>query len=198
MHATPFMRRIYDVPHFLRDIREVMTHAEDIREASRAGRVSKAFREKIMLAVTYVNGCRWCNYGHTRAALREGVSEDELRHLVEGEFALLPEGEVVALVFAQHYAETEGHPDQEALQRLEETYGQDAARDIIAYIRLITMGNLLGNTFDALISRVQGKAAPGSTFLSEFGVLCLVVFVTPIAFLGAAISQIMKSFTRLL
>ena len=105
MYATPFTKRIYNVPLFLTHMREIMNHTEDIRDASRAGRVSKPFREKIMLAVTHVNGCRWCNYGHTRAALREGVSEDELHHLLEGEFAMLPEGEVVALVFAQHYAD---------------------------------------------------------------------------------------------
>jgi AhpD family alkylhydroperoxidase len=192
MHATPFMKRIYKVQPFLRDIREIMNHAEDVREASRARRVSKAFREKIMLAVTYVNGCRWCNYGHTRAALREGVSEDELRHLMEGEFALLPEGEVVALAFAQHYAETAGHPEPAALQRLGETYGHETARDVLAYIRMITMGNLLGNTFDALLSRIRGNPAPGSTMLSEFGVLCLAVLVTPIAFLSAAISLLKR------
>lgn len=195
MYATPFTKRIYNVPLFLTHMREIMNHTEDIRDASRAGRVSKPFREKIMLAVTHVNGCRWCNYGHTRAALREGVSEDELHHLLEGEFAMLPEGEVVALVFAQHYAETEGRPDPNAVQRLEETYGQETARDILAYIRMITLGNLLGNTFDAFLSRFQGKVAPGSTFLSELGVLSLAVVMPPFAVLGLVITRSMKTLT---
>lgn len=47
------------------------------------------------------------------------------------------------------------------------------ARDILAYIRMITFGNLLGNTLDAFFSRLAGRPAPGSTLWDELGVLLL-------------------------
>lgn len=32
-----------------------------------------------MLGVTEVNGCKYCNYFHTRQAMKEGISKDEIR-----------------------------------------------------------------------------------------------------------------------
>ena len=53
-----------------------------------------------MLAVTSVNGCRYCSYFHTSLALKEGMSADEIQHLLGGEFADAPAAEAVALLFA--------------------------------------------------------------------------------------------------
>ncbi|NCP16180.1 hypothetical protein GW866_03945 [bacterium] len=36
---------------------------------------------------------------------------------------------------------------------------------------MITFGNLFGNTFDALLSRLAGKPAAGSSVWSELGVI---------------------------
>jgi hypothetical protein len=82
-----------------------------------------------------------------------------------------PENEVIALTFAQHYAESCCHPDPAAWERLATYYGAETANDILAYLRMITFGNLFGNTFDALLSRITGKPAPGSSLWSELGVL---------------------------
>jgi AhpD family alkylhydroperoxidase len=159
-----------------------------LRAAARGGRVSKAFAERIMLAVTQVNGCRYCHYGHTRAALRAGVSEAEIRSLTLGALDQLPAEELVALVYAQHFAESGGRPDLEARQRLQETYGPETARDIMAYIRMIMMGNLLGNTFDALLSRLARRPAAGSSLGQELGVLLGAFVFIPAGLLRRAVS----------
>jgi len=179
MPSTAFNKRIYTFPVFREAVRDIVTHFSDLRAASRGGRISKAFAEKIMLTVTRVNGCRYCSYGHARAALAVGVSEAELQKLLQGEIGAFPEQEAVALAFAQHYAETCCQPDPAAWQRLVEYYGPEAARDIQAYLRMITFGNLLGNTFDALLSRLAGQPAPGSRFRDEIGVILGVFFVMP-------------------
>lgn len=132
-----------------------------------------------MLAVTNVNQCRYCNFGHTRAALAAGVSNADIRNLALGEFDKLPEDEIVALIFAQHYAETGGDPDPEAWSKLQDTYGEDTARDIRVYIRMITIGNLSGNTFDALISRLKFNPAPDSSLTQELGVLLGAFIILP-------------------
>ncbi len=102
-----------------------MAHIGDIRRAHRSERVSKAFSERIMLAVTEVNGCRYCSYYHTSVALKAGLQEGEVQDILSGDLSSAPAEETVALLFAQHYAETEGHPEEEACQRLLETYGPE-------------------------------------------------------------------------
>jgi len=179
MPPAAFNKRIYTFSAFREAVHEIVAHFDDLRVASRTGRLGKPFAEKIMLTVTRVNGCRYCSYGHAHAALAVGVTETELQKLLSGEIGAFPEQEAVALAFAQHYAETCCQPDPAAWQRLVEYYGPAAARDIQAYLRMITFGNLLGNTFDALLSRLAGKPAPGSRLRDELGVLLGVFFVMP-------------------
>jgi hypothetical protein len=62
-----------------------------------------------------------------------------------------------ALVYALHYAETNRNPDPAQRDKLVATYGEDAARDIENYIRLIFFSNLTGNTFDSFLSRMRGE-----------------------------------------
>ncbi len=189
MQGTGFSRRIFSFPTFSAALDDVTGHLDDLKAAARSQRVSRAFAERIMLAVTQVNGCRYCDYGHTLAALRTGVTQDELRALREGNLDALPEGEVVALLFAQHYAERNGHPDPAAWERVVETYEPDAARDIMAYIRMIMMGNLLGNTFDAFWSRLAGRPAPGSSILDEIGVLAGMFVLAPVKLAGRLVGR---------
>ena len=171
-----FNRRIYTSPKEMIDaVMDILRHAPDLKAASRSGEIDKAFSEKIMLAVTQVNGCRYCDYGHTRAALKVGVTEDEIVSIARGELGDFPEDEAVALIYAQHFAESAGNPDPEATQRFVDYYGEEKARYIMAYIRMIMWGNLMGNTFDAVLSRFKGNPCRDSTLCSELGVLGLTI-----------------------
>lgn len=49
--------------------------------------ISEGLRERLMLAVTEVNGCRYCSFGHARAALAAGLTQDEVTSLLEGDLA---------------------------------------------------------------------------------------------------------------
>jgi AhpD family alkylhydroperoxidase len=149
-----FHKRFYTPRSFFRDFREMVAHRSAIRETARSGRVSRGFAEKIMMAVTAVNGCRYCAYFHTRQALKEGVLEDEVARILSLELGDFPPEEAVALAFAQHWAETQGQPDPEAERRFYETYGPQVSADILNWMRMISMGNLLGNSWDALLWRV--------------------------------------------
>jgi AhpD family alkylhydroperoxidase len=168
---TSFNRRIYTFPAFRADVWQIFDHLDDLRRAARGGRVSKAFAEKIMLVVSSVNGCRYCNYAHSRAALAAGVSDVELQNLLALDLGAFPAHEVTALTFAQHYAEAACQPDPAAWQRVVTYYGEETAQDILTYLRMITFGNLLGNTFDALLSRFARRPATGSSLWSELSVL---------------------------
>lgn len=176
---APFRKRIYTFPAFRTDVRQIFDHIDDLRRAARRGHVNKAFAEKIMLVVSSVNGCRYCCYGHSRAALAAGVPESELQRLLALDLGDFPADEVTALTFAQHYAETACQPDSAAWQQVGAYYGEETAKDILSYLRMITFGNLLGNTFDALLSRIAGNPASESSLWNELSVLLGVVWMPP-------------------
>lgn len=184
-----FSKRIYTVSAFRRDVEELVANMDEFRAARRAGRISPAFAERIMLTVTAVNGCRYCSYAHTRMALEAGVPPEHIQNIAEGKLGELPPEEAVALVFAQHYAESRGSPDSEAWQRLVKAYGSDAARDVLANARMIQVGNLMGNTFDALLSRFRGRPAAGSSIWQELGVLLGALVIIPWAMVKSALSH---------
>jgi AhpD family alkylhydroperoxidase len=125
-----------------------------IRRLMRDDLISPCFRESLMLAVTSVNKCRYCAYGHSHRALMEGLSKVEIEELCRGTFDQSPEEELPALFYAQHWAEHSGKVDEAAREKLISIYGQQRSEAIEMAIRLIQMGNLLGNTFDYLIYRV--------------------------------------------
>jgi AhpD family alkylhydroperoxidase len=185
MPEYTFNKRVFTFSTFAASARDLFAHLGELHSAFTQHRISHAFSEKIMLAVTQVNGCRYCSYAHTRMALQAGVSEPELRDLLMGEFSHIPEHELVAVLFAQHYAEQADHYDATAWQRLQDTYGAEVASDILSHIRVITFANLYGNTFDALLERLQFHPVRGSHFFDEVIVLPAGATIVPIGlFLG--------------
>lgn len=194
-HSATFQKRVYNLSGFLEDVRGAFRQMTDLRRATGQKRISQAFAERIMLAVTQVNDCRYCRFGHSRAALAAGVSQEELDDLLAGEFDSLPPDEVVAVAFAQHYAEQRDHPDPAVWQHLVNVYGDETAHQIMAHIRMITMGNLLGNTFDAILSRLRGRPAQGSHFYEEIAVLILALLLAPLAAIAVLYSSIRRRFS---
>jgi AhpD family alkylhydroperoxidase len=106
------------------------------------------FRERLMLAVTAVNGCRYCSYFHTKQALQSGIESDEINRLLAGDVDGCPVEETVGVLYAQHWAESNAHSDSEAVLRLQQTYGAKKAEAIDVLLHMIRLGNLLGNTWD--------------------------------------------------
>ena len=53
--------------------------------------ISSAFRERLMLAVTSVNECRYCARVHSVEALKHGVDQPELEQILSGEFNECPQ-----------------------------------------------------------------------------------------------------------
>ncbi len=63
----------------------------------------------------------------------------------------VPEDQKLALCYAQHWAETDANPDPEIKNQIQEEYGEETARGIEIALRMIRMGNLVGNTADFLL-----------------------------------------------
>jgi AhpD family alkylhydroperoxidase len=151
MTAGNFQKRTLSRRAFVAGLGEIISSLSDWRILRKQPAIPRSFGEKIMLAVTQVNDCRYCSYVHTRKALNAGVSEVEVRSLLDGVFEHSPSDQLIALAFAQHYAVSEGHPEAQALRELERTYGSESATVILAYIRIIFFANLAGNTLDKFL-----------------------------------------------
>ena len=158
-----FRKRRYErLGQFWDDVRSVWRMRGEVAGILRGKSLSPAFRERLMLAVTGVNACRYCTFVHTRAALHSGVAKSELAGLSAGTFDGAPEEECAALVYAQHWADTKKCPDPEAVERLNATYGPEVAARINATISFIYLNNLCGNTFDWLLYKVTFGLVGGS------------------------------------
>jgi len=151
-----FKKRIYkNLKDVFSDLWFPIRNRSRLREITRKKLISPAFRERLMLAVTAVNGCRYCSYFHTKQALKSGITAEEIRGLLAGDVANCPQDEAVAVIYAQHWAESDAHPDPEAVKRLQQTYGREKTEAINSILRMIRMANLLGNSWDYLIYRIS-------------------------------------------
>lgn len=157
MPTKTFKKRTYEsVSDLARDLVWPFRRRKQLRQAMGGDLVSPAFRERLMLAVTAVNDCRYCDYYHARAALTAGLSDAEVAALRDGVVDNAPAEQVPALLYAQHWAETNGRPAPAARQTLYEAYNPRRAEAIETVLRMIRTGNLLGNTADYLLFRLSG------------------------------------------
>jgi AhpD family alkylhydroperoxidase len=150
-----FRRRTYhNLSEIWADFRFIVARRALIRNAMRE-LLSPAFRERLMLSVTQVNQCRYCSAFHSQEALKAGLDREELATLLAGQIpAGTPQDEIPALLYALHWAESNAQPDPQAVQRLLERYGTEVSEAIHIVLRMIRMGNLLGNTADYILYRL--------------------------------------------
>jgi AhpD family alkylhydroperoxidase len=127
-----------------------------LRSDAERGLVDQDLRKRLMLAVTSVNRCRWCSWAHARGALKQGIPEGQVDELLCGTVDDCPEEELAALLYAIHWAETDGHPDAEARHAVVERYGAERTDAIDRALATIRAGNLLGNSFDYVFFRLSG------------------------------------------
>jgi AhpD family alkylhydroperoxidase len=153
MRIKQFNKRRYrSFVEFWSDLRLLFS---DFKKIKRVGLISPAFREKLMMAVTAVYGCSYCSWLHTTLALRTGIDREEITRLLSSSVGNCPEDEAIALLYAQHWADSNANPQPEFTQRLVEAYGSEKAKAINLLLRMNRMGNLVGNSFDYLLYRIS-------------------------------------------
>lgn len=162
-------------------------------KAKKAGKMNKAFLERIMLAVTEVNGCAMCSYYHTKVALETGFSAEEIRALLGGSFAEVPEQELSGVLFAQHYADLRGKPSLESWEKIVAEYGETGARGILAVTRMIMMGNAVGIPSGSFLLRFRGKPDPRSNVFYELLMMLAMVVFLPLAGMTAIVLNLVKA-----
>ena len=164
-----FDRRIFTGRAFFKDAGFLFSRIPMSAAAFHNRQISRGFMEKIMLVTTAVNGCTYCSWFHAKQALASGIGDEEVSNMMNLQFNTdASDFETTALLYAQHYAETDRQPEEEITQRFFEYYGEKTANHIYLFIRMISFGNLSGNTWDAFLSRFKGMPAKGSSVIFEF------------------------------
>lgn len=168
MPNETFNKNIYTAPLLLSDLGYLILRIPSIISALIDKNINRGFIEKIMTVTSAVNGCSYCTWFHARQAIASGISEEEVMNMMDLQFhANASDFEIMALLYAQHYAETQRKPEEEMTRKFRESYDKKTGDDIYLFIRLINFGNLFGNTWDGIISRFKGRPAKNSSFIFE-------------------------------
>ncbi|MFK5882720.1 MAG: hypothetical protein QM489_00020 [Candidatus Izemoplasma sp.] len=173
-----FNKRLFNIREFI-DILNKSTHSI-VKYKKEMKLISSTFETHIMLAVTEVNGCMLCSYYHTKQALESGISVEELSMFLTGDLATTNKEEVIAVLFAQHYASEHGNFDKDIFKNVIKEYGSDIAYGILGKITLIMMGNAYGIAYGCLKDRIKGKRVKGSKFINELMILLGIVPLLPV------------------
>ena len=157
-----------------------------LRKNRKIKTVDEAFIERIMLAVTEVNGCAICSYAHTKMALESGFSIEEIESFFSGSDTYIKAEEAVGILFAQSYADNRGVFDATTYKTLVDHYGEDKSQIILAAAKVMMAGNVIGLPMSAFSSRLKGKKYTNSSLFYEITMLlapiassikCLTCFV---------------------
>lgn len=156
-------KRTLTVGNFFSTVANVVTSAPVLLAALFRPKTSAALREKVMLGVTSVTDCRYCQWGHSHWAMANGVPLEEINQILSQETAALEAknpAEAAAILFARQYAEDLDGFERAAIENLRQYYTDAQVTEILAYVRAITLGSLTGNTLDAVLDRFRRNRRP--------------------------------------
>lgn len=178
------MGKLYTLPEAYAIVRKAGMTMPFLLRAERAGKMTEAFKERLMLAVTEVNGCRMCSWAHARIALEAGLSAGEIENMLGGQMGDVPPEELPAVLFAQHYADARGNPSPEAWKNIVSRYGHDGAMAILGAVRGIMTGNAYGIPLGSFLNRLRGKRESVDE-RSSLGYELLMLLTSPLVFVIA-------------
>jgi AhpD family alkylhydroperoxidase len=130
--------------------------------------VDPGFREELMLAVSRLNGCRYCSWGHHEWAQISGVSNQELAQLEQLDPSGFDRRKWVAISYARALVKEDFRRVQPELRRaVQHKYSPREIRQIELIANVMDVGNRTSNTFDAMLSRFKGAPAAHSRIVDE-------------------------------
>jgi len=178
-----FRKKVLTIKTFFKESFSLFRNFKGLKVAFRRKLIDSSFRERIMLAVTQVNQCRFCSFGHTHAALSTGISSKEIKEILDANFNNVPDNQKLALCFAQNFAESNGSVEPDYLNRLNCYYGIETSQDILTFTRFMSFCNLCGYTLEGFLQRFKGKRIENSLIHNEIIVIILMISFLPLILL---------------
>ena len=152
--------------------------------------ISPEFVERLQLAVTEVNGCPACSYQHTKMALRQGMSNEEISSFLSGGDEFIKPEEAKAIMFVQHFADSRGFPKKYAYDAIVKEYGEKEANIILSAAQVMIAGNIYGLPFSAFQARLKKQKYKDSSLFYELGMLIGGIILLPITMIHALLKAL--------
>lgn len=192
-------KKLYNIRESFMHLIKAFISIKYLSEAKKQGLISYPFQERLMLAVTEVNGCALCSYAHTKMALEAGLSSQEINNLLTGSNQEdTPEDELNAILFASYYAECRSKVDKAIWNKIVNEYGIEKALGILASIRIITVGNVYGIALGSFISRFKKDKSKRDLRTNLFYELIQLISFIPFTIIAMILSLFLKLFKVLL
>jgi AhpD family alkylhydroperoxidase len=157
-----------------------------LRQAHRNHAIGARLREQIRYGVAVTNECRHCQVAHEAFALHAGATAEELRSVVGGDPGVFEPHAWTAILYAQALAADDFAPNAELRAETERYWTRGQCDQIEAIALEMTVANRCGNTFDALLRRLGGRADPESRLRDELAVSALFLCGATISILRIA------------
>jgi len=192
-------KKLYNIRESFMHLIKAFISIKYLTKAKKQGLISYPFQERLMLAVTEVNGCALCSYAHTKMALEAGLSAQEINNLLTGSNQEdTPEDELNAILFASYYAECRSKVDKTIWNKIVSEYGIEKALGILASIRIITVGNVYGIALGSFISRFKKDKSKRDLRTNIFYELIQLITFIPFTIIAMIISFLLRVFKVLL
>lgn len=147
-------------------------------------KIDKRFKKNIQQSVSYVNSCRSCSHNHTKELINSGTSNQVLITMFDSHtFKHLKLEHALALIFAQHYAFTNGNYDQEAFERVIDFYGKDIAFGIMSTIKICCFRSAHYIALENLGDRLHFRKLSEARFFTDLYNSFFIFSLTPFVFL---------------
>lgn len=179
--------RTYTVPDLFKGLKSLMSRLPALWSIWIGGRLPRALREKVVVAVAQVNACRMCEHAHSRMAREAGVSDAELAALENMDEHAFDRRTWLAVAHARDRVVADfAHITKDASQdALVEVLGPQTYRDVEDVARVMTVANRIANTLNALPDRLRGTPVSGSRLADE---LFINFMFLPGAWLGTLVA----------
>lgn len=169
--ASPFggfKKRTMTAPQFVGSLASLLPELRTLYEVWGRNELDPGFREELMLAVSQLNDCRFCTWGHHEWAQISGVSNEELAQLESLDPSGFDRRKWVAIAYVRALVKRDFKGVQPELRRaVQHKFSPQEIRQIELVARVMDIGNRGSNTWEAMVSRLRGKPAPDGRILDE-------------------------------
>jgi alkylhydroperoxidase family enzyme len=163
----PRKKRTTNAVDFIGEAARKFAEAPSI-QAIYDGRLEEDFREVLMVAVAFQNQATYCNWIHRTWASQAGVPDEELAKVEKPHLDGLDPKVSTAVIYVRALVSSDWKDaPSELRQQMQEYFTWREIKDIELIARAMDLSNRAGNTWDAMLSRLQGKPVDDSDLLSE-------------------------------
>jgi AhpD family alkylhydroperoxidase len=163
-----YRKRTTTAREFAGSIHQLMPQAHEIYRIWGRHEMDPGFREELMLAVAKLNDCRYCTWGHHEWAQLSGIPEEELAHIENMDPRGFDRSKWVAISYVRALVSANfGDVSPELREEMTQHYSAQEVREIELVARVMDVSNRGANTWDAMLSRINGNPANDSRLFDE-------------------------------